>query len=410
VRLVCLAAAASLAACFGPRLNGEISCEANGLCPPGLGCFDGVCRPEAPGSDPDAAPDGPEVDATPLCLSFDGFHVDTCALPDPGAPLDLDGDGAYIYDTDDGTLTDPDGKAIDHPSVVIDGVRVVSIDGLTLRASATLRPAGALPLMIASFDSITVAGIIDIDSGGAGANHDCDALAPARGGDNPTGAGGGGGGGFGTDGGDGGDADSNGTETAGGAGGQALAAPPAAIRGGCEGADGGDGDPGSDGRGGDSGGAIQLTARVSIAVTGTIDAGGEGGINGELIDGGGGGGGSGGYIGLDAPMIALTGATVVANGGGGGEGADDTTAGAPGDDGNRDASRAQGGAGGADGASDGGEGGVLDADGDSVPGVPTGGGGGGGGGVGFVLTRGVLDVSGGTVSPAPRPLSNAGSN
>ena len=64
---------------------------------------------------------------------------------------------------------------------------------------------------------------------------------------------------------------------------------------------------------------IQLTARFTISIGGTIHAGGAGGRGATGGRSGGGGGGSGGWIGLDAPSVTLnSGTTLSANGGGGG--------------------------------------------------------------------------------------------
>ena len=72
--------------------------------------------------------------------------------------------------------------------------------------------------------------------------------------------------------------------------------------------------------GGAGGGAIQLSSRMAISITGTIVAGGAGGEGSPLNAAvGGGGGGAGGYIGFDSGSLAIdAGAIVAANGGGGG--------------------------------------------------------------------------------------------
>lgn len=74
--------AALLAGCFGPGLPGEIRC-AEGLCPDGLVCDDGVCRPELTG-DPDAATADAAadaaVDAAPVCATLDFTDVDDTIL------------------------------------------------------------------------------------------------------------------------------------------------------------------------------------------------------------------------------------------------------------------------------------------------------------------------------------------
>lgn len=70
-RGVAAIAAALLSGCFGPGLPGEIRC-AEGLCPGGLVCDDGFCRPRL-SSDPDASidalPADAAVDAAPVCAT-----------------------------------------------------------------------------------------------------------------------------------------------------------------------------------------------------------------------------------------------------------------------------------------------------------------------------------------------------
>ena len=89
------------------------------------------------------------------------------------------------------------------------------------------------------------------------------------------------------------------------------------------------------GNDGGGGGAVQITAGVSIEISGSIFAGGGGGKGGVFNWGssGGGGGGSGGAILLEAPSITMTG-TLNANGGGGGGGGGESHYGTDGEDAN----------------------------------------------------------------------------
>lgn len=80
-------------------------------------------------------------------------------------------------------------------------------------------------------------------------------------------------------------------------------------------------------RGGGGGGGVQLVSNRNLTITGTINAGGCGGVAGAGDPSGGGGGGGGGTVLLEAPMIILVG-TVAANGGGGGGGGPGSSPGA----------------------------------------------------------------------------------
>jgi len=356
---------------------------------------------------PDATPqiDGPAADAAipPADAAIsdagcaDGWspvHFDPCGVVAAAGALDLALSGTYVYDTDDRTLTDPYGTAISHASQLLDqptgpDATLVSVTSLTVHEGVTLRVVGARPLIVAAFGSINVAGVIDVGSGlrgqGAGGNAACGAHSPTPGTDAAAGGGGGGGGGFGSWGGRGG-AGGAGGQGAGGTGGEALAAPPTVVRGGCAGASGGDGDfPETGGAPGASGGAIQLSARDSIHVSGIIHAGGAG-AGGGSSDGGGGGAGSGGYIGLDATPVTLAEPAILAANGGGGGGGDDENGGADtGDDATASAVPA---AGGSDGTGGNGGAGAAGNDAAGEGGADADGAGGGGGGVGFVLVFG----------------------
>jgi hypothetical protein len=78
----------------------------------------------------------------------------------------------------------------------------------------------------------------------------------------------------------------------------------------------------SGGIGGGGGGALQITAGETIAITGSINAGGGGGQPGSFPSptSGAGGGGSGGAVLLEAPAVAVAGKLAAGGGGGGGGG------------------------------------------------------------------------------------------
>lgn len=344
----------------------------------------------------------PLIDAGPLCESWAAAHFDPCLLPEPAGPLDLSDATIYEYNTDDQTLIDTsDNSEIAHTSVVHtengEDAIIVVVDGFTLGQNAALRAEGVPALMIASFSTIEIIGDLDVSADTldrpAGARRDC-ANAPEDGfGDKPNDgdSGGGGGGGFGTVGSTGGTGGAGDEDNAGGAGGTAVAAPDTVI-GGCRGGDG-FGTPG--GNGGDGGGAVLLSARRSVLVSGTIHTGGDGGMGGWRHFGntggcGGGGGGSGGLVELEGASVTATNtASMDANGAGGGEGGAVAVAfnlGQDGSDGKLGATPASGGSQGTLTGGTGGDGaaGAIDAtDGDSS----IDGGGGGGGGVGFIIVR-----------------------
>lgn len=204
------------------------------------------------------------------------------------------------------------------------GVFVMS--ALDVPSGSTLAATGTHSLVLLVDGDVDIAGTVDVAASAGGAAGG----APAGDGDGPgaggRGAGspdgGGGGGGLGSTGGDGG------PMTPGPGGpvvGNISLVPLVAGSGG-----GGGGSPG--GGGGRGGGAVQISARGSINVSGTINACGQGGDGGtiEMImdmttgeitiaTGGGGGGGSGGSVLLEAHAVSIDG-IVAANGGAGGQG------------------------------------------------------------------------------------------
>lgn len=335
--------------------------------------------------------DAPLIDGPPGCKSF-STHVDTCTQLLPNDPLALT--GVNTYDTDDLVLTTP-GGTVTLPTRVIttaDGAIVVAfVSTFSMAAGATLRVEGSdmdRPLGIVATGAIVIDGAIDVSNNGAGARNDalCGAQAGNDGADDNGGGSGGGGGGFAGAGGKGGNGDNDGGMSSGAAAGTARARP-AHILGGCDGGPGGQGMGEDDnaGEAGDGGGAIFLasSASITVAVNGSINAGGGGGRPGRGNGGGGGGGGSGGMIVLESNEVTING-KVAANGGGGGEGADGTN-GSPGSPGGLATARATGGNGASNEGADGGSGGAsANTAGDAPTQVRNGGGGGGGGGAGFI--------------------------
>ena len=225
------------------------------------------------------------------------------------------------------------------PSVVTvsqDGgadVVVLGMYGLDVTAAGSLRVQGSRPVILAVFDSATIAGQLlsnaQLDTPGAGGSlAACGASSGGNGSTSNGRGGGGGGGGFGTAGAIGGRGDS----TAGtvGALGTAFGSVDAVpLRGGCSGGNGG-GTTGFGARGA-GGGALQLSVASSLRVSGTVSASGGGGRPGTANSSGGGGGGSGGSVLLEAAAMTVTNsARLTSNGGSGGEGADGNTNGGTG--------------------------------------------------------------------------------
>jgi hypothetical protein len=169
--------------------------------------------------------------------------------------------------------------------------------------------------------------------------------------------------------------------------------------------------PSNSGVGGAGGGAIQLSARLTLIINGKIVAGGGGGAggrncnnptNGDLDSGG--GGGSGGAIYIQTLQLVLNvGSGVYANGGGGGGGSvfsSGVKPGGAGSDGDSGAQSDGGGGGNGDATRTGGKGGS------SAAGPATGGdgnyGGGGGGAVGRIAVHGTVPSAAlPSFSPAP---------
>jgi len=329
---------------------------------------------DAPGDDDvptgDDAPDGSGcpcalgcADDGVSCLAFDPSNLDDLAvLDDATTELALTA-GTWILDTTVPELRDPLGAPVAGLTFVtlpsasddLPPTLVLALARLDVAPDALLRASGDPALLIAAADTIDVAGTIDVSAGclvdpatpdrdklwcggpgGGDGGHPVGSDSAAATGCAPGSAGdagtftaedGGGGGGFGSAGGDGGNADDS--HGHGGAACGSLTLEP--LRGGSGGGAAGYRASGSDDNrtaGGGGGGALQLTARIAITVTGTIDAAGEGGA-GTAQGGtftppggdGGGGGGSGGAILLEAPRVTISASAIVAaTGGGGGAG------------------------------------------------------------------------------------------
>lgn len=279
---------------------------------------------------------------------------------------------------------------------------VFTVNSLTIAAGTTVRVEGADALVIVALDRIDIQGNLYGNSQsspafflGPGAlqnpvSGNTAGVGPGGGGSG-NGSSAGGGGGFCGHGGKGASSTPGGEAQGGGINGTPALVPLSA------GSAGGSGFA----FGGAGGGAIELVSATSIAVSGTIHVGGQGGYNGGVYDPSGNsqeasGGGSGGAILLEAPTVDTTG-TLAANGGGGGQGP-----GIPGADATPDATAAKGGNDGMHGSL-GGDGssssGINGEDGQVVPNTVAGG---GGGAAGWIRVNSSSDSTffGGIVSPS----------
>lgn len=309
------------------------------------------------------------------------------------ADITVSGMGTVI-DTQAGTITPEWTGAVilnDVPQDDGANVLVVQVHNLVLEeAAAILNVFGDRPLVIVATGTVTLSARLDVSANGhnpgSGGFNAGEGTGEAGVEGGTTGDGGGGGGSFQTKGGTGGDPGGGkegktygaATRLEGGSGGGLPSKP-----GTCDVAPGG------------GGGAVQITAAVSITIDGMgrINVGGGGGAGGVActtggVDGSGGaGGGAGGMIYLQSPLLLGSSAGVLgALGGGGGEGASlgGTVAGDPGDD----ATTSTPGVGGSNTGSTGGEGGAGALDGGGVDADDPGGdnnGGGGGGGAGWIF-------------------------
>jgi len=155
------------------------------------------------------------------------------------------------------------------------------------------------------------------------------------------------------------------------------------------------------GPGGPGGGALQISTAAAILISGTIEAGGCGGLRGENGTGGG-GGGSGGSILLESLALTIqAGAIIASNGGGGGSGGNQDAFGRTGESGQPRLLPALGGTSIGTGSCAGGNGsGSTDLAGQSVACTDYNGGGGGGGAGRIRLNSIDADIATGTLSPA----------
>ena len=251
---------------------------------------------------------------------------------------------------------------------------VMHYSTITVTAGFKLEPTGTRALALVADQSLTVDGLIEAGTNGPGGGQIVSGGAP-------TATDGGGGAGFATAGGPGGNDSADG----GAANGGAAQPTPSELVGGLTG-----GGP----RGGGGGGAVTLiSCRGTVAITGVLDAGGQGG--GAEAASGGSGGGTGGYFALQGRTISMTGQAFANGGGGGGGFGTDKVKGFAGPRGPQSTTCAVGG----DGAVKGGAGGCIGA----APGAGGRGGtvvlsetvssGGGGGSTGFLATFTPLGVT-----------------
>ncbi len=367
-------------------------------------------------------------------------RFDACALGMPMADVHLTS-GAYILDTTPNPAVlraDAIGGAVIASSSLVyvqsdaQPAVVFYLASLTVDTGAKVKVIGPRAAIVVAEGAMVISGGLDagsqlaeIDAGshtsqnvqiGAGANQTCTApsgIPTPTGGTGMTaaatsGSGGGGGAGGRGAGGHGGIAGVSGTS--GGTPGMATATP-ATVRGGCPGGASGAAGPAASSPasqstvsvGGAGGGALHLASFTSIRVDGHVTAGGAAGAGASQGSGcGGGGGGAGGYLGLEAPTIAING-SLAANGGGGGGGAQPSSHGNNGTDGLPSDASAPGGAATACGTA-GGAGGALSLIGEAVVSTATCGGGGGGGGAGFILIWAPTYEIGPSATISPVPL------
>ena len=298
---------------------------------------------------------------------------------------------------------------------------MIILRNFTLHENSTLTILGSVPAKIMVNGDVMIAGKIIVE---AGSGVGCATLYNGKHGIRATtsttsGAGGGGGGARGSTAYRGG-LGFGGKVGSYGGGGEGGRFRPGGLLGGCPGGNGGDNpnvNPHQGGEGGRGGGALKLTVRNKLTITGQIMANGKGGTAG-FRKGGGGGGGSGGTIYLHARNVDLAGATpLCANGGGGGEAGMSNGIGGHGSDGVCAPRRAPGGGGNVP-AGNGGWGGYRDnpstmenehrglggGNGGRINNTSiVGGGGGAGGTVGRIYIRATISLteqSGTVVSPA----------
>jgi hypothetical protein len=337
------------------------------------------------------------------------FDPSAAEFPMPTPRLSLGG-GPWVYNTDNGTLTSPNGSStVPAPASLTIAqpggptARILVVAQFGVPAGGGLLVTGSMPLIVAA-NTIEIDGLVnDLAVGsasGPGANLSCQ---PPPGMSSPTiGGGGGGGGGFGTAGAAGAAGDDGGGSggSAGSATGNADLTP---IVGGCPGAPGGSSAAASGGAGGGGGGALQLSACESVTINGTIDLAGGGGQTGDLRSGGGGGGAGGGLLVESSTIAVEASAKLCANGGAGGNGGALTGSSNNGGDGTCSATTGATTVVSSSGAGNGG-GGAFSTNAAIAGSSGTGerGGGAGGGGVGRIHFHGTATVAAGAVVTPPQ--------
>jgi hypothetical protein len=259
-------------------------------------------------------------------------------------PLDLGTDATI--DTQSGAVT-VDENPVVLASVLVPGtpdIRVFAVASLTAQDVTVVRGANRPALAFVSDGDVQINGTFSLSalnsSPGAGVVNSGGCQGGDQvvsGNDGNTAASGAGGGGFGTIGARGGNAVAQTASATGGDPGSTVGtATLVPLRGGCD-----SGVVGASLRG-TGGGAIQISSRTQITIGGILAANGSSDA----------GGGSGGGILLEAPIVSVSG-NVVANGGGGGGGG---FAPIDGEDGQLDASPAEGGPGNGENLGEGGNG------------------------------------------------------
>ena len=294
----------------------------------------GVCRQQGvQGACGSTNSDGRMVDAQ-QCFGFTlATNFDPCVVRDTNGDSTLD--QVATFDSDTGMFKDPPGFMLpgfdDSELIDLGGgprVRVIRRGDMYIPATGVLNVTGSTPLLFV-VHTMRIEGVIDLNAANNSPFTSCTATVGTT--VNYAG-GGGGGGGFAAMGGAGGQGGTAAMSSGRAIGGAVLAGF-SPLRGSCAGRKGGGANGGTPGVGGAAGGAIQITARDSITLSGSIRANGGGGGGGVatasplctpsgICGAGGGGGGAGGLIFLEGPMVTIgSSARVCANGGGGGGGA-----------------------------------------------------------------------------------------
>ncbi len=307
----------ALAGCYAPSIRRcELACASGEQCPDGLTCnTNNMCassRNDLCTGGSDGSIDVPtDVPRDSACTWRPTSNVEPCALDADLAMTDFAVNGTMTVDT---SLI-----ALSASQLTGEPIALVKVRDLIIGPAGNLVVIGNRPLVI------LVAGTARIEGGigyAAAADPGVGVTCAGSGGIGTGGTGGtlgsgGGGGGHGT----------IGLNVSGAAGGSVVNGGISGAGGvivgvgrlvpltmGCAGGRGGGGT--NPGRGG---GAIQISARGSLVVSGRIEASGGGGGNATGIAAGSGGGAGGGIL-LEAETLNLTGAQLCANGGGGGGG------------------------------------------------------------------------------------------